>query len=73
MEFILTSVRSEGQFNTIIYSEEDVYRNQQDRHVLFMHPKDIALLNLEEGALVDVVNATGAMEKLRLNLKDFLL
>ena len=65
LEFILTSVRSEGQFNTIIYSEEDVYRNQQDRYVLFMHPKDIALLNLEEGALVDVVNATGAMEKLR--------
>jgi anaerobic selenocysteine-containing dehydrogenase len=65
LEFILTSVRSEGQFNTIIYSDEDVYRNQQNRQVLFMHPKDIALLNLEDGALVDVYNATGAMEKLR--------
>ena len=32
-EFILTSVRSEGQFNTIIYSDEDSYRQQSDRRL----------------------------------------
>ena len=30
-ELVLTSVRSEGQFNTIIYSDEDSYRRQSDR------------------------------------------
>ncbi|MBQ86476.1 MAG: hypothetical protein CMQ16_08755 [Gammaproteobacteria bacterium] len=53
-EFVLTSVRNEGQFNTIIYSDEDSYRRQSERQVLFMHPGDLDLLDLEDGARVDV-------------------
>ena len=64
-EFILTSVRSEGQFNTIIYSDEDSYRRQSDRRALFMHPDDLDRLGLEDGALVDVHNDTGIMPALR--------
>ncbi|MCG8415200.1 MAG: FdhF/YdeP family oxidoreductase [Pseudomonadales bacterium] len=64
--FMLTSVRSEGQFNTIIYSEEDVYRKQTDRQVLFMNPEDMARLGWKEGQMVSVSNDTGTMENLRL-------
>ena len=64
-EFVLTSVRSEGQFNTIIYSYEDSYRRQSDRRALFMHPGDLDLLGLKDGALVDVYNNTGLMSALR--------
>jgi molybdopterin-dependent oxidoreductase alpha subunit len=65
-EFTLTSVRSEGQFNTIIYSEEDVYRNQKNREVLFMNPQDITDLELKNGDRIQVSNATGTMNNLKL-------
>ena len=64
-EFVLTSVRNEGQFNTIIYSDEDSYRRQSERQVLFMHPGDLDLLDLEDGARVDVYNNTSIMSALR--------
>jgi anaerobic selenocysteine-containing dehydrogenase len=59
-------VRSEGQFNTIIYSEEDVYRKQSRRDVLLMHPIDMESLGLQEGLKVDVANSTGRMKGLTL-------
>lgn len=65
-QFTLTSVRSEGQFNTIIYNEADVYRRQSSRRVLFMHPDDMAQLHLQAEDLVNVSNATGIMEGLSL-------
>ncbi len=64
--FTLTSVRSEGQFNTIIYNEEDVYRRVTHRQVLFMHGDDIARLGMQAGDRVDVSNATGTMQNLEL-------
>ncbi|MEQ8955629.1 MAG: FdhF/YdeP family oxidoreductase [Gammaproteobacteria bacterium] len=60
-EFMLTSMRIEGQFNTIIYSEEDIYRRQPHRQVLLMNAADMARLQLSEGQRVDVRNATGEM------------
>jgi len=69
-DFMLTSVRSEGQFNTIIYSEADVYRRQTHRKVLFMHRDDIHRLQLKENDLVDVSNATGTMRNLHLAAYD---
>lgn len=63
-QFVLTSVRSEGQFNTIIYSESDVYRRQSNRNVLFMHPQDMERLHLKAEDLVSVSNATGTLEGL---------
>ncbi len=69
-DFTLTSVRSEGQFNTIIYNEADVYRSQTSRQVLFMHPADMARLQLQENDLVEVSNATGALQALRVAAYD---
>jgi molybdopterin-dependent oxidoreductase alpha subunit len=65
-QFTLTSVRSEGQFNTIIYSEEDIYRRQPHRQVLFISKEDLARLELTEEDKVDVSNATGRMSNLSL-------
>ena len=64
--FSLTTVRSEGQFNTIIYSEEDIYRGQDRRDVLFMNPDDINDCGWSEGDTVRVSNATGEMNSLYL-------
>ena len=67
--FFLTSVRSEGQFNTIIYTEEDTYRRQKNRRVLFINPQDLKMLNLKDDDLVSVSNEVGKMENLA--LKEF--
>lgn len=63
-QFVLSSVRSEGQFNTIVYSEEDTYRRQSHRHVLFINPTDMLRLGIEEGDLLDVENETGTLNAL---------
>ena len=33
----LMTVRSEGQFNTVVYEEEDIYRGQERRDVILMN------------------------------------
>ena len=69
-QFTLTSVRSEGQFNTIIYSEEDVYRRQSHRQVLFISADDLEKLELKAQDKVDVSNATGTLRNLSVALYD---
>ncbi|MEY4589974.1 MAG: hypothetical protein RL497_2050 [Pseudomonadota bacterium] len=60
----LTSVRSEGQFNSIIYHEQDAYREQKTRWVVMMHPEDMACEGLVENQPVDLSTATGCMQGL---------
>ena len=62
--FNLTSVRSEGQFNTMIYHEKDIYRNQETRNVLYISQSDIQSLGLSSGDTVDVASETGVMKEL---------
>ena len=69
-EFLLTTVRSEGQFNTIIFNEKDVYRRQTHRQVLFMHPMDMERLGLTAGDRVNVGNETGQMTNLEVTSFD---
>ncbi len=57
----LMTVRSEGQFNTVVYEDEDIYRGQDRRDVILLHPEDIRRLNLHEDQRVTVRNETGAM------------
>ena len=59
--FNLLTFRSEGQFNTIIYEEEDLYRGVEQRNVIFMNPKDIKAKALKEGHPVWVVSEVGKM------------
>jgi anaerobic selenocysteine-containing dehydrogenase len=57
----LMTLRSEGQFNTVVYEDEDIYRGQERRDVIMMHPSDIARLGLRVDQRVTVRSDTGAL------------
>jgi anaerobic selenocysteine-containing dehydrogenase len=59
--FRLTTIRSEGQFNTVVYEEEDLYRGNLRRDVVMMAAADARALGLVEGSRVEVETAAGAM------------
>ncbi|MDX1948640.1 MAG: FdhF/YdeP family oxidoreductase [Pirellulaceae bacterium] len=61
-ELRLMTVRSEGQFNTVVYEEEDIYRHQTRRDVILLHPDDVARLGLVENQRVTISNETGRMD-----------
>jgi anaerobic selenocysteine-containing dehydrogenase len=57
----LMTIRSEGQFNTVVYEEEDLYRHQERRDVILMNVSDIARLGLAVEQRVCVQSAVGVM------------
>ncbi|MGH8945137.1 MAG: molybdopterin dinucleotide binding domain-containing protein, partial [Acidimicrobiia bacterium] len=57
----LMTVRSEGQFNTVVYEEEDLYRGQMRRDVIMLNAEDLARLRLVEDQPVVVRSETGEM------------
>ncbi len=57
----LMTVRSEGQFNTVVYEEEDLYRNQERRDLILIHPDDLKRFGLHNDQRVTVKSETGAM------------
>lgn len=57
----LMTVRSEGQFNTVVYEDYDLYRGQDRRDVILLHPDDIARLGLQAEQRVTVRSETGQM------------
>jgi len=63
-ELRLMTVRSEGQFNTVVYETEDIYRGQERRDVILMNPDDLKVLGLKENQLVTVRSACGAMQNI---------
>ncbi|MEN8215517.1 MAG: FdhF/YdeP family oxidoreductase [Pseudomonadota bacterium] len=63
-QFKMMTTRSEGQFNSIIYEEEDLYRNQQDRWIVLMNPEDMEKHHLQENDKVTLRNETGVMENI---------
>jgi molybdopterin-dependent oxidoreductase alpha subunit len=60
----LMTVRSEGQFNTVVYEEEDIYRGQERRDVILLHPDDMRRLKLAENQRVTVRSQIGAIPNL---------
>ena len=62
--FTLMTVRSEGQFNTIIYEEIDSYRNTQERWSVLMSPTTIQYLGIQNN-VVNLVSAYGRMDHVR--------
>ena len=60
--FLLASIRSEGQFNSIIYEENDSYRGTDTRWSVLMNSDDIHALNLNPGDYVDIRSADGEMQ-----------
>ena len=57
----LMTVRSEGQFNTVVYDDEDLYRGQERRDVILMNSRDIERLGLRPDQRVRVRSACGEM------------
>ncbi len=57
----LMTIRSEGQFNTVVYEEEDLYRNQTRRDIVMMHPDDIARFGLTAGGTCRITSSAGEM------------
>lgn len=60
-EFRLMTLRSEGQFNTVVYEEEDLYRGTTRRDVVMMSAADGGRLGLAEGDPVVVTTDTGRL------------
>lgn len=57
----LMTVRSEGQFNTVVYEEEDIYRGQERRDVILLNPEDMRRLKLVEDQRVTVRSEVGSL------------
>ncbi|MGD8174415.1 molybdopterin-dependent oxidoreductase [Marinimicrobium sp. ARAG 43.8] len=58
----LASIRSEGQFNSIIYEEADSYRGTQHRWCVLVSHDDCQRLGLTKGATVTLTSAHGEMK-----------
>lgn len=61
-ELRLMTIRSEGQFNTVVYEEEDLYRGQDRRDVILMNPSDLSRLRIKPDSAVTVSSSAGIMK-----------
>jgi len=60
----MMTVRSEGQFNTVVYEDYDLYRHQDRRDVILINPDDMKRMGLEHDQLVTVSSETGRMHNM---------
>lgn len=60
-KFTLATIRSEGQFNSIIYEERDSYREVDTRWSVLMNAEDIDALGRKPGDLATLRSAYGVM------------
>jgi molybdopterin-dependent oxidoreductase alpha subunit len=63
-QLTMMSIRSEGQFNTVVYETEDVYRGQKRRNVILMNSEDIKKLSLAVNQNVTVQGPVGSMSNI---------
>jgi anaerobic selenocysteine-containing dehydrogenase len=66
----LMTIRSEGQFNTVVYEDEDLYRGQTRRDVILLNEADIERLRLQVDQPVRVQSAVGEMRYQRIRSFD---
>lgn len=59
---LLASIRSEGQFNSIIYEEQDTYRGTDTRWSVLMPADDMSALGVTDGDRVNIVSPIGRMD-----------
>jgi len=60
-QFRLMTLRSEGQFNTVVYEEQDLYRGNRRRDVVMLNRWDCESLGLGEFDPVSVESSVGKM------------
>ncbi len=63
--FMLASIRSEGQFNSIIYEEKDSYRRNADRQTVLMNSDDMQALSLEDDDVITLQSPYGELPGLK--------
>ena len=63
--FTLMSIRSEGQFNSIIYEENDSYRGTQERWSALFNQQDLLELGISHGDYVDLCSTYGEMKRVK--------
>ena len=61
-DLVLSTMRSEGQFNSIIYEEQDTYRGTKTRWSILMNEDDMKRLGIEAEAKADVTSQNGTMK-----------
>lgn len=61
----LMTVRSEGQFNTVVYEEEDLYRGQDRRDVILLNPDDMRRMGLIRDQQMTVRSTVGELRGIR--------
>jgi anaerobic selenocysteine-containing dehydrogenase len=57
----VVTVRSEGQFNTVVYEDEDVYRGIPRRDAILLNASDMKRWGISTGDRVDVQTEAGSM------------
>ncbi len=57
----MMTMRSEGQFNSVVYDEEDLYRGQERRDIVLMNKDDIARMGLKPEQRVRIKSEAGEM------------
>ena len=60
-QFRMMTIRSEGQFNSVVYEEVDLYRNQEGRDLILLNPADITRLGLQADQRVRIRSAVGEL------------
>ncbi len=58
----IMTIRSEGQFNTVVYEEHDFYRGQDRRDIILMNRQDLERMGIKADDRVVVSTETGRME-----------
>jgi len=61
---ILMTLRSEGQFNTVVYDEYDFYRGVPHRYCILMSKEDALKLGVKDGQRVTVQGEAGRLENI---------
>ncbi len=70
VSLMLTTVRSEGQFNTIVYEYRDSYRGMEHRYCVMLHPDDLAAHGLTDGDTATLESDHGRMENVTVRAFD---
>jgi len=61
----LMSIRSEGQFNSIIYEQSDSYRGTQERWSVLLNAQDLLELGINNGDYIDIRSEHGEMKRVK--------
>ncbi|MGD9681792.1 MAG: FdhF/YdeP family oxidoreductase [Candidatus Obscuribacterales bacterium] len=60
----LVTLRSEGQFNTVVYEEPDIYRGIPHRFCIFMSQEDADKHGMKDGERIRVKGEAGTMDNI---------